>query len=243
MNMKTTKLLLPGIFVLLLGFFNSCILLGPSIKGNGNVIEEERNVGEFDEIKVTRGMNAWITQGEPTRVTVVADENLHEAILTETEGSTLKISTNARIRWAKEKKVLITVKDLEKITSTAGSNVFSNGTLSFEDLCVSTSAGSNATLEVYSRNLQVKSSSGSNAIITGKGYDVNLDASSGANIKAEGLKAALCDAEASSGANVFIYVEKKINAKASSGGNIFYYGNPEKKNTSTSSGGNVISKQ
>ena len=129
-----------GVFVLMLGTFYSCIFIASSIKGNGNVVEKERHVGEFDELKVTRGMNVWITQGESNRVVVVADENLHDVILTEIEGSTLKVSTDARIRWAKEKKVLVTVKSLDKIASTAGSNVFSNGVLSFEDLRISTSA-------------------------------------------------------------------------------------------------------
>jgi len=241
--MKTKKLSFLGIFILLLGVFNSCILLGPSIKGNGDVVEKERNVGEFDEIKVTTGMNVWITQGEETKVVVVADENLHDAILTEVSGKTLKVYTESRIRWAKEKKVLITINNLEKTSLSAGSNVYSNGLLNFENLDISTSSGSNANFEVNSKNLSVSSSSGSNAKIKGNAYKLVLDASSGANIKAVGLEASFCDAEASSGANVHIRVLKEINARASSGGNVIYYGNPEKMDINTSSGGNVTKKQ
>lgn len=240
--MKTKELSIFGIIILLMGVFNSCIFLGPSIKGNGNVVEKERQVGEFDEIDVSRGMNVWITQGEQTKVIVVTDENLQENILTEISGNTLKIYTDTRIRWAKEKKVLITVNNLKEIDSSSGSNVFSNGVLSFNKLRISTSSGSNTKLEVYSKELEIKSSSGSNAIIKGKAYDTEMKASSGSNIKAENLEAENCNADVSSGANIHIHVNKELEAEASSGGNIFYHGNPEKKNTSTSSGGNIISK-
>lgn len=241
--MKTKKLAFLGFLFLLMGVFSSCVLLGPSIKGNGDVVERERTVNDFSELKVTTGMNVWITQGEQTKVVVIADENLHDVILTEVSGKTLKVYTDSRIRWAKERKVLITVKNLEEITSTAGSNVFSNGGLNFEDLKVTTSAGSNATLEVFSQKLKVKASSGSNAKIKGKGYDVELEASSGSNIKAAGLDATLCEAKASSGANVHVTVLKEVDAKASSGGNVYYFGNPSKKDINTSSGGNVINKK
>lgn len=240
--MKTKKLSFFGILVLLLGVFNSCIFLGPSIKGDGNVVEKERTLGDFDEIKVTTGMNVWITQGDQTKVVVVADENLHDVILTEVSGKTLKVYTDSRIRWAKEKKVLITIDNLSKINSSAGSNVHSNGLLNFEDLEISTSSGSNANLEVFSKNLSVSASSGANAKLKGNAYKLELDASSGANIIAGGLEAAICEAEASSGANVHITVLNEIEAHASSGGNVIYYGNPEKVDTKTSSGGNVTRK-
>lgn len=241
--MKTKKLSFFGFFILLLTTLNSCIFLGPSIKGNGDVVEKERNVGEFDALKVTTGMNVWITQGDETKVVVVADENLHDVILTEVSGRTLKVFTESRIRWAKEKKVLITVKNLEEIGSSAGSNVYSNGLLNFEDLDVSSSSGSNLTLEVSSRDLNVSSSSGANTNLKGKAYKFDLDASSGANVKASGLEAAYCKVEASSGANVQVSVVTEINAKASSGGNVIYYGNPEKTDTKASSGGNINRKQ
>jgi len=241
--MGTKKLSLIGIFILLTGFFNSCILLGPSVKGNGNVTEEERNVGNFDKIKVTTGMNVLICQGEQTKVTVVADENLHDRILTEVSGRTLKIAAEARIRRAKEKKVLVIVPDLERIMASAGANVSGCGVLNFGDLEISASAGSNLSLELSVKELKVKTSSGSNIILKGNVYDLNLKASSGSNLKAKNLEASECKAEASSGADIYITVLKQLDGNASSGGTVTYYGNPEKIKTHTSSGGNIIRKQ
>lgn len=77
--MKRKQFQFIGIFTILTVMFSSCWFLGPSVKGNGNVTEEVRHVGEFNRIKVTRGMNVYITQGIPTKVVVIADNNLYQA--------------------------------------------------------------------------------------------------------------------------------------------------------------------
>ena len=80
--MKRKQFQLTGMIAVLCILLMSCMFLGPSIKGNGNVKEEIRQVGEFDQIKVSRGMNVYITQGSPAKVVVIADSNLHEFIET-----------------------------------------------------------------------------------------------------------------------------------------------------------------
>jgi hypothetical protein len=220
----------------------SCIFTGPSLKGNGNVVEENRKTDDFEEIKVSRGMNVYLSQGDFTKVFVKADENLLDAIETRMEGDVLKITTNANIRNATEKKVYITAPDISSIHTSAGSNVYSETLIKSKNLDLSCSAGSNVKLEVETGNLEVSVSAGSNVKLDGETDFMHGKASSGSNIKAEGLTTAKCEARVSSGANIWISVQKDLQAHASSGGNIFYYGQPETTDIEKSSGGNVIKK-
>jgi len=66
--MKPKHSLLIGILAVVGILFSSCIFLGPSVKGDGNVTERVRQVGEFDQIKVSRAMNVYVTQGSPAKV-------------------------------------------------------------------------------------------------------------------------------------------------------------------------------
>jgi hypothetical protein len=223
-------------------FATSCIFLGPSINGNGHVTEQVRAVDPFTEIEVTHGMNVYISQGSPAKVTVVADENLHEYIETEVDGGVLKVSTTERIRRAREKKVLIVVENLDQVSSEAGSNVYSQGIISSGHLTLSAFAGSNLKMELNVKRLNAKSSAGANIFLSGKAMEADLQASSGANLKGEELVIDRCHAKASSGANIFFEVSDELDARSSSGGNIFYWGNPSKTDVSTSSGGNIIKK-
>ena len=109
-------------------FLSSCII-GPSKRGNGHVVEQNRKVSSFDAIKVGRGMNVYISQGNETKVVVKADENLLDVIHTEVDKNTLKITTTANIRRATSKKVFVMIPEISAVTASAGSNVYSETTL------------------------------------------------------------------------------------------------------------------
>ncbi len=237
--MKRNQLQLFGIFAAMSILFSSCWFLGPSVKGNGNVTEEVRQLSDFDQIKVSRGMNVYITQGSPEKVVVVADNNLHEIITTEVSNGVLKVSANENIRWAKEKKVLITLENLTGVETTSGSNAWSRGQIMSEDLNLKASSGANLTMELNARNLKADCSSGANIKLSGIAKDAEMEASSGANLKAPELKTENCKMRAASGGNLSATVDGRLEAHASSGGNIVYYGEPKSTDVNSSSGGNI----
>jgi hypothetical protein len=240
--MKTKQVQLIGIFAFLTFVLSSCWFMGPSVKGNGNVTEEVRQVAEFDQIHVSRGMNVYVSQGSPAKVVVIADNNLHEVIETKVEGGILKVYVNENIRWAKEKKVMVTVEKLSGLETSSGSNVWSQNQIMSENLEMKASSGANLTMDVNSKYLKSECSSGANIKLSGLAKDAELEASSGANLKGEELKAENCKMRASSGGNVSSTVNGKLEAHASSGGNVVYFGEPTETDVNTSSGGNIHKK-
>lgn len=229
-------------FIITIFLASSCIFVGPSIKGNGNVVEENRKTAEFNELKVSRGMNVYISQGSPAKIVVKADENLIKAIETQIEGNVLKVTANNNIRKATAKKVFVTTPEIRNIKSVAGSNVYSQTVIKSGRLEVSSSAGSNIKLKVNTKNLEVSSSAGSNVKLEGTTKSFSAKASAGSTIKSKDLKSSDCYAKASSGANIWVTVDNDFEGHASSGGNVFYYGNPSSTSINKSSGGNVIKK-
>jgi hypothetical protein len=213
--------------------------MGPSVNGNGNVTEEVRQVGNFDQIEVSRGMNVYITQGSPAKVVVIADNNLHEWIETEVNGGVLKIYTNGSIRSAEEKKVMVTVENLNRVDATTGSNVYTQNQVVSEDLEISANTGSNLTMEVNAQWLKAECSTGSNIMLSGMAKKAELKASTGSNLKGQELKTGQCEMRASAGSNVYATVAERLEARASTGGNIIYYGEPVLTEIEKSSGGNV----
>jgi hypothetical protein len=218
--------------------FSSCIL-SPSIKGNGDVVEEERKLENFDEIKASRGINLYLTQGETTSVLIRADENLLDVIETEVIGDELNIKSTANVKNAKSFKVFVTAPGFESIKGTAGCNIYSETELSTDELEIAASAGSNIRLAVNVNHASASAAAGSNINLEGLAEDFNGTASSGSNIKAEDLKVKNAEVKVSSGANIWISTDKKLEAHASSGGSVFYKGHPDKTDFHKSSGGNV----
>lgn len=213
------------------------------IDGNSNVITEKRNINtEFSRVKVSSGIDLFIEQGDKVSLTVEADENLHDYIFTEVRGDQLKIYVDGNIRRARARKVHLTVKNIEELKATSGSDAVSKGIIKAEELEVETSSGADMRIEVEAKHVTSNSSSGSNLKISGTAETHETSASSGSSLHAYSLKAKEVTASVSSGADISVYASESISARASSGGDIRYKGSPKKVNKKTSSGGGVSSR-
>ena len=208
--------------------FNSNFGFG-GVRGNGNVEIADRSISDnFSEIKVSRGLDVYITQSDDVRLSVEADENLHDIIITEVEGDILKIYADENISYSKSRKVMVSIKDIKRISSSSGSDVFSTNIIKANSLELSASSGSDMRIEVDTEVVDCKSSSGSDLRISGTTEKLFADASSGSDIKAGNLKAKNSTVRASSGADITVNTSEELYARASSGADIKYYGNPEK---------------
>ena len=210
------------------------------IRGNGDVITQERLINtSFDHIEVSRGLDVFLTQSERESLTVQADKNLHDIISTEVEGNTLKIYANKNIRFATTKKVMISFKNISKISASSGSDIYGSGTISAENLILETSSGSDLDLDVKVNTLNCSASSGSDIKIKGTAEQLIAHASSGSDINARNLTTLITEATASTGADIVVKVTKQLIAKAETGGDIKYSGNPEKVTKSGNVSGSI----
>ncbi len=240
--MKTiaTKLILFLSISLLLGSCNIDMI--NRVEGNKNVTTTTRKVGDdFTRVKVSRGLDLYITQGSNSELTVEADENLQDLIKTEVKNGQLNIYSEKNIWRAKSKKIYLTLPQIDYLKASSGSEVVSKGTLNVNDFEVDVSSGADVNLTVKAKNVVSEASSGSYLNIKGETETHNAKASSGASIRAYKLESETTTARVSSGANIDVHASEYLDAKASSGGDIDYRGNPKRINKKTSSGGSVSS--
>lgn len=213
------------------------------VNGNRNVITENRNLKEdFTKIKVSTGLDLYLSQGSSNQVTVKADENLQDIIITEVKGGVLKIYSDKSIWRAKARKVYVTVQDLEGITATSGSDVYTKETLKVNDITISATSGADIRMEIDANSVESSATSGADIEISGIAINHTSRATSGASIEAYQLHSKNVTVKVSSGADINIYASESINAKASSGGDIDYKGSPKLVNKKSSSGGDISAK-
>ena len=234
------RIVVTSILSLLLFSCNFNMNWNSGVKGNGNVVMETRTVNaSFSKIKASEGLSVYLTQGSSEGITVEADENLQELIITEVIDGVLKIHCKEQIGKASSKKVNVNFKSISGITSTSGSSVHATNVITTDNLKLKSSSGSSMRVKVNTNDLTCDSSSGSSLKVSGNTISLTAEASSGSTIKAGDLKAESSEASASSGANLTVNTSKALIAKASSGASVKYYGNPEMLDTDKSSGGSV----
>lgn len=91
--------------------FSSCKKkdLGDCFKSTGEIIEQEREVGQFSKIIVNDNVNLILETSESGILTVSAGENLLDKIITEKNGDTLVISNNNSCNWVRNFNIPITI--------------------------------------------------------------------------------------------------------------------------------------
>ena len=224
-----TKFIVGAIIAFLMMSCNFHGDFGWGVTGNGDVQEMDRSISDdFDQIEVSRGLDVYLTQGSEVSLSVEADSNLHDIIMTEVENNTLYIFAEENINRSKAQKVHVTFTDLKRLECSSGSDVYSTNLIKADDLELSTSSGADMEVDIEANVVECSSSSGSDLRVTGRVNKIYADASSGSDIKAGNLIANHCEAKATSGSDITVNAKEELIAKASSGADIKYYGNPEK---------------
>lgn len=228
-------------FILLLFITTSCMFDGfIGIKGNHNVVSENRNLSEkFEKIKVQEGIHLFLTQGSNSSLLVEADENIIDLLITEVKNNELKIYFKKNVYKATSRKVFLTTAIISAIETSSGAAVSSENILKTNTLDLDSSSGSSIKIEVNANEITSNASSGASINVTGKTTLFSADASSGSSINASDLETLDAITEVSSGAQIRVNVSGKLTARASSGGQINYVGEPANIDKETSSGGNV----
>ena len=224
--------------------FTSCSVdMFNSISGNRNVITQERKTSNaFTGIKVSTGIDLYINQDSKNKVTVEADENLHDIIITKVENGILKVYSEKNIWRAKARKVYVTIKDLNLLAATSGSDVYGKGSIKSDKISITATSGANIEITLDANNVETNSTSGSDIKIAGTAINHSSNATSGSSIDAYGLESKNAIARVTSGADINIYASEKIDANATSGGDIDFKGSPKSIHKNSNSGGSISAK-
>jgi hypothetical protein len=210
-----------------------------TVYGNNKVVTEERNAGHFTGIRVSSGIDVYLKQGDNEAISVEADENLHEYILTEVRDGVLNVYTEANICDVGRKRVYVTIKDINSVSTTSAGDVIGETPVKSDRLELSASSAGDIKLEVYSKEIKVDISSSGDMTLTGEADMLEADLSSAGDLNAYDLKVREADISASSAGDADINVLEKLTARAKSAGDINYMGNPKYIDAHSSSAGEV----
>lgn len=205
--------------------------------------QNSMGLGEFQELTASGNVEVTLIPSSTNKVEYTMVKGDKEDLIIELKNNKLKISiANNKImgRSNAQAKVKLYFTKLSNISTSAGSNVGSEGKLNAKNLSLSSSSGSVLKVNVKADNVTVSSSSGASMSIVGEASKSVMQVSSGASISSQTFTINELVASASSGGNISADVHQSITANSSSGGSISYSGNPKvEKITKSTSGGSI----
>jgi hypothetical protein len=215
-----------------------------TVYGNRNVVKKERTAGSFTSAKVSTGIDLYLTQGDKMSITVEADENIHDYIITEIKGDVLYIrqDNDVNIREAERKRVYVTMKEIKSLSTSSAGDIVGETPIKTDNLELSASSAGDIKLEVYTKTIRLDGSSSGDITLNGETDMLEADLSSAGDLNAYSLKTKEADISVSSAGDADIFVTEKLTARASSAGDINYKGDPKYIDAHSSSAGGIHKK-
>jgi hypothetical protein len=204
---------------------------------------EVRNVGSFAGIKVSGGIDVYLSQSNEYALAVSAsDDQVRDRIKTEVKNGILNISyDDAGFRFNSNRKLraYVSFKTLESLEASGACDFIINGIYKAGTAKIKLAGACDIKGEIDLDNLQLDLSGASTAKVNGKVKNIKLNASGASDVKNYDLVVDNCIADISGASDVKITVNNSLTAKASGASSIFYKGSPEKKDVNSSGASNI----
>jgi len=189
-----------------------------------------RNVtGKFDAIKVSGGIDLYLSQSDNVAVAVSAgNENYKEGIKTVVEDGTLRIFYEGEKGWSKKDRKLrayVSFSDLKKIEASGACDVIVSGTVTTTALVLHMTGACDFKGMVKVSTLDINLNGASDAKISGTAKTVNIKSSGASDVKAFELVTDVCNANISGASDVNITINSELTAFATGASDIKYKGN------------------
>jgi len=200
--------------------FGGCDVIG--IRGNGNIVTEQRSVADFNEIVASGGMKVEWHTGAPS-LTITTDENLLRHVEDRISGSTLRLKEHEHLRPTHGIKV------------TVSSPKFNGADLS-------------GAVDLIAHNLTgakfyVRGTGASDITVDGTVDELLADITGAGDLKAKALQVKTAQISTTGAADAVVNVTDALRVSITGAGDVDYYGNPPTIEKHITGAGSVRHKQ
>lgn len=230
-------------FVLLL----TGVVLQAQIKVN-DANAQVRNISSFHSIKVSHAIDLILSQSDVEAIAVSAiKDEYRDRIKTSVENGVLKIWYDEEDKWYRNRgnkklKAYVSFKTLNKLNASGASDVTVTGKITGDKLTMVFTGASDFRGAVQVQTLDMNLSGASDAVVTGSAANTKVDASGASHLKAFDLQVEVCNAEASGASDIWVTINKELNANASGASSIQYRGNGVVRNLKTGGASSISRK-
>jgi hypothetical protein len=209
------------------------------IKGNGNITTTDRSVSNFDKIGIAGSFDVILNKGNEGDISIQADENLMEYIITEVKNGQLKIKPKKGYQLKSTKTMQITIgfNDLEEVSLAGSGDVTASDAINASDLKLSLAGSGDMNLKVSTKHLTSKIAGSGNISLNGSTDEFSCSIAGSGNLNGYELKATVAKAKIAGSGNIKVNAVSEIHASIAGSGNVYYTGNPDvEKSNSVGSG-------
>jgi hypothetical protein len=236
------KSVLLGLALLLVASLNA--QWGKKIKGNGNVVTEDRSTGDYGSVSISGFFDVTLVDGKEGELTLKGEENLLEHIVTEVKNGNLVVKVENGINlspssWKEGISITIPVESIDALTLSGSGDIVGKKTIESENFSTDISGSGDISLSLRADTISASISGSGDMDLSGSATNFEVRVSGSGDIQAYGLEVENVNATVSGSADIQVTATASIKARVSGSGDINYRGNPTKVDTKSSGSGDV----
>lgn len=224
--MNKVLLLLLSIFISLI--YSGCKKETNCIEGNGELLQQQREVDDFNEVSIIGSFNSTIVQGQTSSVDLFAESNIIPIIRTDVSNQQLRIivqdgncyNTNQDVE------VYVSAPDFKRINIDGSGNVQVNN-FDPDDLVIDLNGSGSLSCILGLEELTFSLDGSGDATLNGNCKNGNITISGSGNTYASTFSQETVNITVSGSGHSYLNVSKSLSVTITGSGNVYYQGNPE----------------
>jgi len=238
--MKTTIIRTLSVFAILV-CFTAATSHAQRVKGNGKLIENTRQVGDFDALGVSGSFDVFLVKGQEGKVIVNVEQNLEPYLITEVKNGTLKVrwKKGTNVRTTKSTKVTVHFGDLSGVALSGSGDIVSKDPITTDELDIAVAGSGDINLELDAMEANAAVSGSGDIELSGTSKSFSAAVAGSGDIEAYDLQSEKAVLKISGSGTIHAQVSNELIARISGSGNVKYKGNPRIEDVKVSGSGNV----
>ena len=210
------------------------------IQGDGNLIQETRNVDDFKEIHASGAYNISFSQINNTSVDLFGDSNILPIINTTVNNGILNIGTNSNDCYSTQNtlEITATAQYFEGITLDGAGKIEAHN-IATTELHYVTNGSATINSSFNADNFSVTITGSGDAQFAGSAENGVFSIGGAGGVQASTMSVDICTITIEGTGNVYIHVISEMNVTITGTGSIYYTGDPD-INSNISGTGQII---
>ena len=202
-------------------------------KGNGSLVTKERTIEHFDAIKVSGSFNVELTSNLKNQLSIYADENLIEDVVTEVKDGTLIIRNKKNSYFKTSNRKSIKIKAplvaLKSAKLSGSGKIHSQETVQSNRLTTSLSGSGKIVLNIMTSKLTSQLSGSGKIQLKGEAQKVTAKLSGSGSIRLQEINAKDAEVILAGSGSIYLSCSNDLEATIAGSGRIRYFGEPAGK--------------
>ena len=188
---------------------------GKSIKGNGNLKSENRQIDTFDKIEVTGPFEVILEKGKEGYLSITADDNLMNYIVTEVNKNTLEIGIKNKTNLKKYKKlsIVVPVEKASKIALTGSGDIIQKYTAKQDKMLLSLTGSGDLSIPLEVGELKVNLTGSGDISCRGIANDVTISIVGSGDFHGNDLRSKYNEVSIAGSGDAKVYATEKLKAQ------------------------------